>query len=142
MFNWIKYKCGQLALTHAIPIPPEGIHTVRAIPKIINSLIDKENPSLYDLATWTNQHYNGHHLNIRQIIDGDILQVLNGIHLSGLLVQGNMGGRSVSLLDTEEEEDQEEVGDEEDSPTSETPNSDEGSGDEEEGNSRGSPGSL
>ena len=123
MFNWINYKRGQLALTHAIPIPPEGIHTVRAVPKIINSLIDKENPSLCDLATWTNQHYNSHHLNIRQIIDGDILQVLNAIHLSGLLVQGNRGGQSVSIPDTEDEDDQVEEGNEEEGDSSGGPDS-------------------
>ena len=123
MFNWINYERGQLALAHPIPIPPEDIHTVRAVPEIINSLIDKEKPSLCDLATWTNQHYNSHHLNIRQIIDGDILQVLNAIHLSGLLVQGNMGGRSVSIPDTEDKDDQEEEGDEEEGDSSGGPDS-------------------
>ena len=97
MFQWIDNNRGQLALTHAIPIPPGGVHTVRAVPTVINSLMDKECPSLHELATWTNQYYNCNHLNIRQIIDGDILQVLNGLHLSGLLVHENMGGRSVTL---------------------------------------------
>ena len=139
MFQWNNNNRGQLALVHAIPIPPEGVHTVRAVPTIINSLMDKEDPSFHDISTWANQYYNDNHINIRQIIDGDILQVLNGIHLSGLLVQGNMGGRSVSLLDTEEDDDQEEEGDEEDNPTSKTPDSDKGSGDKEEGDSSGSP---
>ena len=64
MFFWANYDRGQLSLRHAIPIPQKGIHTVRAVPQVINSLIKKENPSLCDLATWTNQYYEGNNLNI------------------------------------------------------------------------------
>ena len=64
MFYSANYDRGQLSLRHAIPIPQKGIHTVRAVPQVINSLIKKENPSLCDLATWTNQYYEGNNLNI------------------------------------------------------------------------------
>ena len=104
MFQWNNNNRGQLALMHTILIPPEGVHTVRAVPTIINSLMDKEDPSLHDIATWANQYYNENHINLRQIIDGDILQALNGIHLSGLLQDENMGGRTITLSDSSEED--------------------------------------
>ena len=122
---------------HVIPIPPEGVHTVRAVPTIINALMDKEEPSLLDLATWANQYYNGNHLNIRQINDGDILQVLNGLHLSGLLEHENMGGGTITLSDSEGEEDHAEGSNDEGTPSSETSNSDEEI-EEEDGDSSGS----
>ena len=64
MHFWVKYERGQLSLRHAIPIPQKGIHTVRAVPQVINSLIKKEDPSLCDLTTWTNQYYEDNNLNI------------------------------------------------------------------------------
>ena len=137
MFNWVKYKRGQLSLRHPISIPQSSIHTVRAVPEVINSLIDKEKPSLYDLATWMNQYYKGNKLNIRQIIDGNILQVLNSIHLRGLLVQIGMGGEIVTLPETEENEDQDDRDEGESIPTNGDHDSDEESDDEEEGDPDG-----
>ena len=142
MFNWVKYERGQLSLKHPISIPQSGIHTIRTVPDVINSLMDKEKPSLYDLATWTNQYYEGNNLNIRQIIDGDILQVLNSIHLSGLLVQMGMGGEIVTLPETEEDEDQDDRDEGESSPTNDDHDSDKESDDEEEGDPGGNPSSL
>ena len=141
MFQWNNNNRGQLALMHAIPIPPEGVHTVRAVPTIINSLMDKEDRSLQDIATWANQYYNENHINLRQIIDDDILQVLNGIHLSGLLQHENMGGRTITLSDSEGEEDQVRGSNDEETPSSRTSSSEkESEGDK--GDSRGSPSSA
>ena len=85
MYQWIDNDRGQLALTHAIPIPPGGVHTVRAVSTVLDSLINKEDPTLLKLSTWTNQYYNMNNLNIRQIINGDILQVLNSISMRRFL---------------------------------------------------------
>ena len=103
--------------------------------------MDKKEPSLYDLAVWTNQYYEGNNLNIRQIIDGDILQVFNSIHLSGLLVQMGMGGEIVTLPETDEDEDHKEEGDDEDNLTEDEDDQEEDD-DEEEGDSSGGPNSL
>ena len=80
-------------------------------------------------------------LNIRQIIDGDILQVLNGLHLCGLLQHENMGEENGTLSDSEEEEDQERESNDEETPSSGTSSSEEES-EGEEGNSCGSPSST
>ena len=118
MYQWIDNDRGQLALTHAMPIPPGGVHIVRAVPMVLDSLINKEDPSLLELCTWTNQYYNMNNLNIRQIIDGDILQVLNGLHLSGLLQHENMGKENRTLSDSEGEEDQVRGSSDEETPSS------------------------
>ena len=76
-------------------------------------------------------------LNIRQIIDGDILQVLNGIHLSGLLQHENMGGENGTLSDSEGDKDQVEGSADEETPSSGTSSSEEESEGEED-NSCGS----
>ena len=141
MFFWANYDRGQLSLRHAIPIPQKGIHTVRAVPQVINSLLNKVDPSLRELTKWTNQYYEANNLNIRQIIDGDILQVLNGIHLSGLLLQMGIGGEVLTLPDTEEDQDQDKREDGESSSASDTHDSDVENNDEKEGDARGDPSS-
>merc|ERR1712051_889770 len=72
MHSWNLGKRGQQSLKHEIPIPKEGIHTVRAVPQVIRSLINKKDPSLCVIAKWTNQYYESNNLNIQLIIDGDI----------------------------------------------------------------------
>ena len=89
-YHWIYHNQGKLSLKHGVPIPQEGVHTVRAIPSILNILLDDERPSLRKLCQWTNQFYNQVNFNIRLCIDSDILQIFNALHLSGLLKHSNM----------------------------------------------------
>ena len=142
MHYWTLGNRGQQSLKHEIPISKEGIHTVRAVPQVISSLINKRDPSLGVLAKWTNQYYESNNLNIQQIIDGDILQVLNGIHLSGLLQQMGEVEEVLSISDTDDNQDQDKVEDEESTPAGDTNDSDEESNkekkDDAEGDSNGS----
>ena len=64
MHYWSKFERGQLSLKHEIPIPQKDIYTVRAVPQVINSLLNKVDPSLRELAKWTNQYYEASNLNI------------------------------------------------------------------------------
>ena len=106
------------------------------------SLINKEDPSLRVLAKWANQYYKSNNLNIRQIIDGDILQVLNGVHLSRLLLQIGEVEEVVSISDADDNQDKNKVEDKESTPAGDTNDSDEESDKEEsedpEGDSTGS----
>ena len=43
MFNWVHYERGQLSLKHPISTPQSGIHTIRTVPEVINSFMDKKN---------------------------------------------------------------------------------------------------
>ena len=104
---------------------------------MIRSLINKKDPSLGILAKWANQYYESNNLNIRQIIDGNILQVLNGIYLSGLLQQMGEVEEVLSISDTDDNQDQNKVEDEEITPAGDTSDSDEESDKENEDNAEG-----
>ena len=110
---------------------------VKAIRLILNSLINKVDPSLRNLCRWTNQFYNLNNSNIRQFIDGDILQVLNGLHLSGLLQHENMCNENELLTDSDEEEKPEGESNGGGTPSGESSSSEKES-EEEEGSSCGS----
>ena len=142
MHYWTLGNRGQQSLKHEIHIPKEGIHTVRAVPQMIKSLINKKDPSLRLLAKWANQYYESNNLNIRLIIDGDILQVLNGVHLSGLLLQIGKVEEVVSISDADDNQDKNKAEYEESTPAGDTNDSDEESDKEEsedpEGDSTGS----
>ena len=45
IYQWIKNGRGQLALTSEVPISPGGVHTVKAIPSILNSLMNEVDSS-------------------------------------------------------------------------------------------------
>ena len=139
--HWIKNQQGQLALKWEVPIPPEGVHTVKAILSILNSLIDKEDPSLHDLCQWTNQFYNQNNSDIRQFIDGNIFRVLNGLHLSGLLQHDNMCKENELLINSDEEEKPEGKSNGEGTPSGKSSSRGSESG-EEEGSSSGSSSNL
>ena len=91
---------------------------------MIRSLINKKDPSLGVLAKWANQYYESNNLNIRQIINGDILQVLNGVHLSGLLLQIGEVEEVVSVSDADDNQDKNKAEDEESTPAGDTNDSD------------------
>ena len=124
-----------LALTSKIPIPPAGVHTVKAIPSILYSLTNQRTPSLRNLCQWTNQFYNQKDFDIRQCIDGDILQVLNGLHLSGLLQHKKMCKKNEILTDTDDEEEAEKENNDGGAPSSESSSSENESEEEESSSS-------
>ena len=107
---------------------------VKAVPLIVYSLTTQRTPSLRNLCTWTNQFYNQNNLDLRQLIDGDILQVLNGLHLSGLLQHEKMCKKNEILTDTDDEEEAEKENDDEGAPSGE-PSSSERKSEDEEGSS-------
>ena len=85
MHYWKGCDQGRYSLVHRMSTPNENVHTVRAVPQVINDLENEDNPSLSTLAGWAYEYYQTNDLNIRQIIDGDLLQVLHAICISGLL---------------------------------------------------------
>ena len=88
----------------ALPIPEEGVHTVRAIPSILNALLEEENPSLCELCTWTNTFYNKSNLNLCLYTDDNILQIVNALHLSGLLYHRNIAKTDESIIRSDDDE--------------------------------------
>ena len=109
---------------------------------MIRSLVNKKDPSLCVLAKWANQYYESNNLNIRLIIDGNILQVLNGVHLSGLLFQIGEVEEVVSVSNADDNQDKNNAEDEENTPADNTNDGDEESNKEEsddpDGDSTGS----
>ena len=122
---------------HKMAIPEDGVHTVRAVPQVINLLRNKEDPSLCTLAQWANQYYELSDLNIQQIIDGDLLQVLNAIHISGLLQQMGEDCEVVSVSESDNDQDLDKAEDDESTPTSSSYDSNEGSDNREEKDNEG-----
>ena len=82
---WKGCDQGRYSLIDRMSMPNENVHTVRAVPQVIKDLENADSPSLSTLAGWALEYYGTNHLNIRQIIDGDLLQVLHAIFVSGLL---------------------------------------------------------
>ena len=109
---------------------------------MIKSLINKKDPSLRLLANWANQYYESNNLNIRLIIDGDILQVLNGVYLSGLLLEIGEVEEVVSVSDADDNQDKNKAEDKENTPADDTNDDNEESDKEEsedpDGDSTGS----
>ena len=134
MFYWNGCKQGQLSLMHEMAIPKDGVHTARAVPQVIDYLRNKEDPSLCTLAQWANQYYESSNLNLRQIIDGDLLQVLNAIHISGLLQQMGDDCDVVTVPESDNDQDVDKTEDEESTPTSSSSDNDEESDNGEENN--------
>jgi len=139
---WKGCDQGRYSLVHEMSTPKDNVHTVRAVPQVINDLENKDKTSLSTLARWAYEYYEKTNLNIRQIIDGDILQVLNGIHLSGLLLQIGEVEEVLSVSDTDDNQDKNKAEDEESTPAGNTNDSDKESDKEEsedaEGDSTGS----
>ena len=102
LINYWK-RCGQgkYAVKHRLALPEENVHTSRAVPQVIKDLEGVHTPSLGELAKWVHEYYETHDLNIRQIIDGDLLQVFNAIFISGLLQQLGHGPEVVKIQDSD-----------------------------------------
>ena len=129
---WKGCDQGRYSLVHELSTPKDNVHTVRAVPQVINDLENKDNPSLSTLAGWAYEYYEKSNLNIRQIIDGDLLQVLHAICISGLLQQ--MGGEHevVHIQDSDNDQVEYNAGDKRSAPTIDSYDSDEGNDNREE----------
>ena len=104
--------------------PNENVHTVRAVPQVIKDLENADSPSLSTLAGWAHEYYRTNHLNIRQIIDGDLLQVLHAISVSGLLQLMGDEPEVVRIQDSDSDQTMDSSDDEDNSPTSDNDDSD------------------
>ena len=89
------------SVIHRLTRPERNVHTARAVPQVIKDLENADNPSLCTLAEWVHEYYETNHLNIRQITDGDLLQVFHAIFISGLLQQLGYGPEVVKIQDSD-----------------------------------------
>ena len=64
--HWMVDNRGELFLKRGVYIPEVGVHIVRTIPSILDTLLDDEKPSLIKLCRWTNQFYIQTNFDIRQ----------------------------------------------------------------------------
>ena len=104
-------------MKHKLTRPEGNVHTARAVPQVIKDLEGVDSPSLGDLAEWVHEYYETCKLNIRQIIDGDLLQVFNAIFISGLLQQLGYVPEVVRIRDSDSDSTIDSDDDEENSST-------------------------
>ena len=120
MNYWKRCDQGRYSLVHNLSTPERNVHTARAVPQVIKDLENADNPSLCTLAEWVHEYYETNHLNIRQITDGDLLQVFNAIFISGLLQQLGYKPEVVQIQDSDSDSPMDSDNEEEKSHTSDS----------------------
>ena len=115
---WKRCHQGKYAVVHSLTRPEINVHTARAVPQVIKDLENANNPSLGALAKWVHEYYETNYLNIRQITDGDLLQVFHAIFVSGLLQQMGYEPEVVELQDSDSDSPMDSDNEEEKSHTS------------------------